>query len=420
MTSKRIYLDYAAATPVHPDVVKAMEKVLLEDYGNPSSLYEEGRTAKAHLKKSRELIAKSIGAQTDEIFFTSGGTEANFLSLSGLANALKEKGNHLITTAIEHSSILGTFKRLESNGFEVTYLPVEENGILDPQKFKEAIRNKTVLASVMTANNEIGTLEPIAELAEIAKSNRIVFHTDAIQAFPHFPIDLRNIDALTLSAQKIYGPKGIGAFYLRRGTPYHPVWIGGEQERKIRPGTENVPGIVGFAKAVEILLRVSEPNSKVDDGKLACQSDNLEFANERADRAEGAVLNEREQESNRLKKLRDRFIQDLTRTIECELNGDPIQRLPNNVNLTFKETDGESMLIHLDLQGIACSMGSACSAGALEPSHVLLALGRTPAEAKSSIRFTLGKTTTEEELEIVKKEISSFVEQLRTVKLRRW
>jgi len=382
---KRIYLDFAATTPVLPEVVKTMEKVLLDDYGNPSSLHEEGRLAKAHVQKGRETIAKAIGAETDEIFFTSGGTEANFLGLTGLARALKRRGNHLITSVIEHSSILGCFQGLESEGFEVTYLPVTAKGILDPEQFKNSIRKETILASFMMANNEIGTIQPLEDLVKTAQSNQIIFHTDAIQAFPHLPLNVKTlgVDAATLSAHKIYGPKGIGALYLKRGTPYKPVFKGGEQERKIRPGTENVAGIVGFAKATEILQ------------------------------------NERNKESKRLERLRDRLIHDLCGTIEdCSLNGDPLTRLPNNVNLTFKGVDGESILIHLDLEGIACSMGSACSAGALEPSHVLIALGRTPQEAKSSIRFTLGKYTSEEELEAVKKVIPPFVEQLRSVRLK--
>ncbi len=378
---KRIYLDYSATTPVLPEVASLMEKIAVDHFGNPSSHHQEGREAKAHREKAREIIAASIGALPEEIFFTSGGTESNFLGITGLSKALASKGRHLITSSIEHSSVLGAFKALEDQGFLVTYLPVTSLGMVEPESLAQAIRDDTILVSIMLANNEIGTIQPIQELARIATERHLVFHTDAIQAYPHLPLDVNvlQVDALSLSAHKVYGPKGVGAIYLRRGIPFSPMSKGGEQERKIRPGTENVAGIAGFGKAVEILVK------------------------------------EREREATRTRVLRDQLknglFENITQTI---LNGDPDKRLPNNVNISFREADGESILIHLDLEGIACSMGSACSAGALEPSHVLLALGRTPREAKSAIRFTLGKYTKEEEINHVVKVLPPFIRQLRS------
>lgn len=379
----RIFLDYASTTPVIPEVAAVIQEALTQDFGNPSSLHEDGRNAKAHLQRARETIAQAIGAAKEEIFFTSGGTEADSLALQGIARAQKhKKGNHIITTGIEHSAILGTCKILEQEGFDVTYLPVEKNGLVEPDALRNAIQKNTILISIMMANNEIGTIQPIQELAAITGEHQIPFHTDAIQAFPFLPVNVRqlSVDSLSLSAHKIYGPKGVGALYLKKGTPYEPVLKGGAQEREIRPGTENVAGIAGFGKATEILM------------------------------------NEREKDSARILGLRNQLRDGLLEAVsDCLLNGDPEKRLPNNVNISFRHADGESILIHLDLQGISCSMGSACSAGALEPSHVLLGIGRTRMEAKNAIRFSLGKFSTKEEIDNVLKILPPFIKKLRTV-----
>lgn len=379
---ERIYLDYAATTPVLPEVKAAMERVLEEDFGNPAALYSEGRTAKAHRERAREIIARSLGAHPDEIFFTSGGTESNSLAILGIARAMKGKGRHVITTSIEHQSVLGAFQTLEDEGFHVTILPVTSDGLVDPAVFRQSIRSDTVLASVMMANNEIGTIQPIRELSHIALEHRVAFHTDAVQAYPCLSVnaDATRVSSLSVSAHKVYGPKGIGALVLRRGTPFSPPMRGGEHERKIRPGTENMPGIVGFAKAAETLER------------------------------------ERSADMNRLMILRNRLRDGLLEQLPDSLvNGHPEKRLPNNLNMSFRHAEGETLLIHLDLEGIACSLGSACSAGAIEPSHVLLAIGRSKEEAKSSIRFTLGKFTRDRDIIRVIGILVPFVDQLRSV-----
>jgi cysteine desulfurase len=379
--SKRIYLDYAATTPVLPDIADFAKKVMLEEFGNPSSLHEEGRKAKACKEKAREIIAKAIGAEKDEIFFTSGGTEADHLALLGIARALKSKGNHIITSAIEHSAVLGACEILKEEGFRTTYLQPTKEGLIEPEALEKAIQKETILISMMMANNEIGTIQPIQELAQIAKSKGIFFHTDAVQAFPHIKLDVNalSVDALSISAHKIYAPKGAGALYLRKGTPFLPPIRGGEQERKMRPGTENIPGIAAFGKAVEIL----EKERKSDSAKSLMLRNSLEDG---------------------LFKALDDLI----------LNGHKEKRIPNNLNITFRHADGESLLMYLDLNGIACSMGSACSAGAVEPSHVLLAIGRTPFEAKSSIRFTFGKFSEKSDVEQVLNILPPFVKQLRS------
>lgn len=380
--NRRVYLDYAATTPVLPEVAAAAGGAMTGQFGNPSSLHEEGRAAKAAREEPRKIIAKAIGADSDEIFFTSGGTEADQLALLGIARALKHKGNHVITSAIEHSAILGACGILEEEGFDVTYLPVTPEGIVEPEALEKALRKETVLVSIMWANNEIGVIQPVGELAAAAKSRGAFFHADAVQAFPHLPLDVsrEKIDALSLSAHKIYAPKGAGALYLRKGTPFHAPWRGGEQERKIRPGTENIPGIAGFGKAVEILMK------------------------------------ERESEAARIRPLRDALRDGLLDALDDVIvNGHAEKRLPNNLNLSFRRADGESILIHLDLEGIACSMGSACAAGAIEPSHVLTAIGRSPLEAKCSIRFSLGRFTTQEDVDRVLAVLPPFVKQLRAV-----
>lgn len=377
----RIYLDYAATTPVLPEVAEEMKRVMLKDFGNPSALYQEGRDAKASIQQARKTIAAYLNAPFDEIFFTSGATESNFLALHGMAQGLKKKGSHLITSQIEHSSVLGACKSLEQQGFKITYLPVDSDGIISSDVFRNAIQKDTILASVMLANNETGTIQPIEEMAAIAKEFNIAFHTDAVAALPSLPLDFKalGVDALSISAHKAYAPKGSGALALKKGMMFEAPVQGGEQERKVRPGTENTAGIAAFAKAIEILSQ------------------------------------QKEEEMKRISALRDYLKEQLFKKIPgCILNGHPQKRLPNNLNISFPEGDGESILIHLDLQGIACSMGSACSAGALEPSHVLMALGRSRKEAKCSIRFSLGKFTREEDIESVVGVLPPFVKKLQT------
>ncbi len=377
----RIYLDYAASTPVLPEAAKEAQLVMLSDFGNPSSLHQEGQRARAYREKTRQLLAQAIGANPDELFFTSGGTESDHLAVLGIAHALKSRGNHIITSSIEHSAVFEICQILEEEGFQVTYLPVPSTGIIEPEVFQKALKKETILASIMMVNNEIGTIQPIQELVQIAKNRSVYFHTDAVQAFPYLAINVKElqIDALTVSAHKIYAPKGTGALYLKRGTPFKSPAAGGEQERKVRPGTENMPGIAGFGKAIELLMR------------------------------------DRDKDAQKISHLRNQLEDSLLKKIDHTLlNGDIKKRVPGILNLTFQHADGESLLIHLDLEGISCSTGSACAAGAPDPSRVLTAIGRTPEEAKNSIRFSLGKFTHPEEIEVVSKTVSLFVQKLRS------
>jgi cysteine desulfurase len=379
---KRIYLDYAATTPTHPEVVEAMLPYFGQILGNPSSIHFHGQEAKAAIEEAREKIAAFIGAQGDEVVFTSGGTEANNLALKGIAYANEGKGNHIITTAIEHHSVIEPCQFLAKRGFEITYLPVDSYGLVDPEKVEKAITDRTIMVSVMHANNEVGTIEPLEEIAEIARRREIYFHTDAVQTVGHMPVDVNElgVDLLTISAHKLYGPKGIGALYIRRGTRIISLTHGGGQERTRRAGTENVPAIVGFGKAMEIA---------------------------KAEMAE---------EGRRLLPLRDKLIKGLSECIDnIRLNGHPTQRLPNNVNVSIDFVEGESMLLNLDLEGIAASSGSACSSVSSEPSHVLLALGLPPEQAFGSLRFTLGRETTEEEVDYVLANLPQIVAKLRSI-----
>jgi len=347
---KEVYLDYAATTPVRPEVYEAMKPFLSDKYGNPSSIHHFGREAKVAIEEAREKIAKAIGAKNDEIIFTSGGTESNNMVLKGVALALSEKGKHIITSSIEHHAVLEPCHFLEKLGFEVTYLKVDKDGIIDPEELRKAIRKDTILISIMHANNEIGTIEPIEELSKIAKEYNIYFHTDAVQTVGHIPVnvDILGVDFLSLSAHKFYGPKGVGALYIRKGTRLYPLIHGGEQEQRKRAGTENVAGIVGMGKAIE----------------LACS--------------------ELDQEIKRLTVLRDYFISEVEKRIpDVYLNGHRTKRLPNNINFSFAYIEGESILLNLDLEGIGVSTGSACSSSSLEPSHVLSAIG-TPIELAHS------------------------------------
>jgi cysteine desulfurase len=379
---KRIYLDYAATTPTHPEVVEAMLPYFGQAFGNPSSIHFQGQEAKAAVEEARERIAAFIAARGEEIVFTSGGTEANNFALKGIAYANEDKGNHIITTAIEHHSMIEPCQFLAGQGFEITYLPVDSYGLVDPEKVEEAITDNTIMVSVLHANNEVGTIEPIKEIGEIAHRRGIYFHTDAVQTVGHIPVNVNElgVDLLTISAHKLYGPKGVGALYIRNGTKIASFVHGGGQERKRRAGTENVPAIVGFGKAVEM--------------------------------AEAEMAMERK----RLLPLRDRLIRGLSERIDnIRLNGHPRRRLPNNVNVSIDFVEGESMLLNLDLAGIAASSGSACSSVALEPSHVLSAMGLPPEQAFGSLRFTLGRETAEEDIDRVLEILPQIVARLRSM-----
>ncbi len=379
---KRIYLDYAATTPTHPDVVQAMLPYFSESFGNPSSIYSYGQEAKGAIEEAREKVAVLIGAREDEIVFTSGGTESDNFAIKGTAFAKKDKKNHIITSTIEHHAVLETCHFLERRGFDVTYLPVDEYGLVDPDELKKAITEQTALVSIMHANNEIGTIQPISELAAIASKAGAYFHTDAVQAVGHVPVnvDELGVDMLSMSGHKLYGPKGVGVLYIRKGTRLVPFMHGGGQERNRRGSTENVPAIVGLGKAAE-LARQEMP-----------------------------------EEGPRLTILRDSLIKRILEQIpETRLNGHPQQRLPNNVNVSISYVEGESMLLNLDLEAICASTGSACSSSSLEASHVLLALGLTHEHAHSSLRFTMGKWTTEQDIDHVMETLPQIVAKLRAM-----
>jgi cysteine desulfurase len=379
---RRIYLDYAATTPTHPEVVKAMLPYFTEVFGNPSGIYSCGQEAKGILEESRNKIANLIGAQDEEIVFTSGGTEADNFAIKGIAYANKARGNHIITSSIEHHAVLETCKFLEKRGFRTTYLPVDSYGVISPDDVRQAITDKTILISIMHANNEIGTIEPITEIGNIAREAGIYFHTDAVQTAGHIPIsvDEFGVDLLSMSAHKLYGPKGIGVLYIRKGTKMVPFMHGGGQERERRASTENVPGIVGFGRAVEI------------------------------------AQEEMDEEAERLTYFRDKLVDGFTERIDhTHLNGHPTNRLPNNVNISINFIEGESMCLNLDLQGICASTGSACSSSSLEASHVLLALGLPHEQAHGSLRFTGGKWTTEEEIDQVLEILPRVVDKLRAM-----
>lgn len=380
MEGKIIYFDHAATTPLKKEVLDEMMPYLTEQYGNPSTIYKLGREAKKAIELARERVAKALNADIQEIYFTSGGTESDNWALKGVAFANKDKGKHIITTTIEHHAVLHPLKYLEGLGFEVTYVPVEPNGIVDPQRIKEAIRDDTILISVMLANNEIGTIQPVKEIAKIAKEKGIIVHTDAVQAVGQIPVDVKDlgVDLLSLSAHKFYGPKGVGALYIRKGTKIHPFSHGGAQERNRRAGTENVAGIVGLGKAIELATQnLSEYAAK-------------------------------------LQKLRDKIIDGVLSKIDyVRLNGDRNQRLPNNANFSFEFIEGESLLLMLDMKGIAASSGSACTSGSLDPSHVLLAIGLEHEVAHGSLRITLGEDNTEEDIDYLLEVLPEIVSRLR-------
>ena len=380
--SKNIYLDNAATTAVAPEVLEAMKPYFCEEYGNPSSAYEFSGKIAAKVEEARKTIAESIGAKSKEIFFTSGGSESDNWAIKGVADALKEKGNHIITTKIEHHAVLSTCEFLEKHGYEVTYLDVDDKGLVDLKALEAAIRAETILVSIMFANNEIGTIEPIAELGRIAHEHGVYFHTDSVQAFAHVPInvDEMNIDILSASAHKIHGPKGIGFLYIRNGIKISNLIHGGGQERGRRAGTTNTAGIIGFAKAVELANAHMEENIKYETA------------------------------------LRDRLIEKVLEEIPfTRVNGDRINRLSNNANFCFRFIEGESLLIMLDQKGICCSSGSACTSGSLDPSHVLLAIGLPHEIAHGSLRLTLSAETTEKDIDYTVESLKAIVERLRSM-----
>jgi cysteine desulfurase len=393
MRVKKIYLDNAATTPLDPRVLKAMLPFLKEEYGNPSSLHSLGQRSREAIEKSREIIANFIKAKTDEIFFTSGGTESNNFAIKGVAFANEKFGKHIITSKIEHHAVLEPCHWLEKNGFKVSYLDVDKNGLINVNQVEKTITDETILVSIMHANNEIGTIEPIIEIGNLIKKVReerkerniktpIYFHTDAVQTFGHLPInvDELNVDLLSASAHKLYGPKGTGLLYIKKGVKIEPLIHGGGHEKGLRSGTENTAGIIGFAKAVEIAKK------------------------------------EMDKEYQRLTKFRDLLIEEIFKKIDgVSLNGDRYLRLPNNINISVKGVEGEAMVLYLDKKGIACSTGSACSSHSLEPSHVLLAIGKSPEEAHSSLRITLGRFTKEKDLKIFIQALTETINYLRKI-----
>lgn len=386
MKRKSIYMDHAATTSVHPKVLEAMLPYFTDIFGNPSTIYTVGQEARKAVDEARLAVAEVLGCKHTEIIFTSGGTESDNAALKGAAFALRKEGNHIITSAIEHHAVMHTCHALEDFGFKVTYLPVDRYGLVSVDGLEKAITDKTILVSIMLANNEIGTIEPIAELAKVikakAKQRKIVFHTDAVQGAGALDLDVNKlgVDMLSLSAHKFRGPKGVGILYIRKNTPFLPQQTGGAQESNRRAGTENVPGIVGTAVALRMASDNRESNSKY------CQ------------------------------RLRDRLIEGIkSRISDVYLNGHPTLRLPNNVNMCFQYVEGESILLSLDMLGVAASSGSACTSGSNDPSHVLVAIGVPPELAHGSVRFTVGTDNTEEDVDYVLSVLPEIVQRLRAM-----
>lgn len=380
---RKVYMDHGAGMPLDSRVFEAMKPYFMEYYGNPSSSHSSGNSAKEALAASREKVAQLVAAENSrEVIFTSGGTESNNLAIKGVAYHNREKGNHIITTAIEHISVINICKFLQKQGFEVTYVPVDKQGVVDLEKVESAIKDKTILISVMYANGEIGTIQPISEIGKLAQENSIIFHVDAVAAAGKVPINVKeeNIDLLSISSNDMYGPKGVGALYIKKGTKILPIIQGGGQETGLRSGTENVPGIVGMGKAAELAKK------------------------------------EMESEVKRLIGLRGKLITDVLDKIDYSfLNGHPTERLPNNANLRFSYIEGESLILGLDMHGIQVSSGSACTSKTLEPSHVLLAIGLAHEEAHGSLVFTMGKQNIEEHVDYVLEVLPDVVKRLRVL-----
>ncbi len=377
---RRVYMDHNATTPIHPEVLEAMMPFFKDQFGNPSSIHWAGREVRKFVDEAREKVAAFLHANPEEIIFTSGGTEGDNMAIQGVPRAFLEKGRHIITTQVEHHAVLHTCQLMEKTGYPVTYLPVDRDGMIDLEELKQSLRAETVLVTIMFANNETGTIFPVKKIGEIAREKGIVFHADAVQALGKIPIDVEKlpVDILSFSGHKIYAPKGIGAQFIRRGTKMIPLIHGGGQERGRRAGTENIAYIVGFGKACEIAQR--------------------DF----------------EERSSHFRRLRDRLQEGIQRQIpHVELNGHPVKRVANTLNMSFLYIEGESLLLNLDLEGIAVASGSACSSGSLEPSHVLLAMGKPPEAAQSAVRFSLGWNNTMEDVEYVLAVLPRVVQRLR-------
>tara|TARA_Y100000814_G_scaffold36807_1_gene23489 strand:- start:395 stop:1582 length:1188 start_codon:yes stop_codon:yes gene_type:complete len=386
--SKLVYMDHAATTPMREEVLQRMIPFMKENYGNPSSIYTLAQQARNAVDESRRTIAKLIGCRSSEITFTSGGTESDNAAIKGAAFAMRHLGNHIITTSIEHHAVLHTCMQMEQFGFEVTYLPVDKEGKVNISDVENAITDKTILVSIMAANNEIGTVQPIAEITNRVKDaatsmgTSILVHTDAVQAMGQIPVNVKDwpVDMLSMSAHKFYGPRGVGALYIKRGTPFEPLLMGGGQERQRRSGTENVPAIVGMELALSL-----------------------------------AVM-EQEEQGKKLSRFRDAIIEGLSKNVEGILiNGHRRDRLPNNVSVSFLGVEGEPILLGLDFSGICASSGSACSSASLEPSHVLLAIGRTADQAQGTLRITLGRDNTQEDVDYLLEVLPKLVERLRSM-----
>jgi cysteine desulfurase len=378
---RRVYLDNAATTPVSDEVFDAMLPYFNEKFGNASSLYFHGRQAAEAMEKAREQVANAINADTKEVYFTSGGTEADNIAILGVAHALRDKGRHIITSGIEHAAVMEPCEHLRNEGYEVTYLPVDRDGIVDVDALNESIRPDTILISVMHVNNEIGTIQPIEEIGRMAKDSRIAFHTDAVQSLGKMEVDVDKlgVDLLTLSGHKVHGPMGIGALFIRKGTRVKAIEYGGGQERGIRSGTENVPGIVGMGQACEAAVRDMKTNAI------------------------------------HMTRLRDRLLDGIMKQEYVRLNGSRIKRSPNNVNVSFSFVEGESLVLMLDMNGVEVSTGSACSSKELQPSHVLLAMGLSPEQAHGSLRFTNSEYTTDEDIDHVLEVLPGITDRLMTM-----
>lgn len=375
-----VYMDYSATTPVKKEVLDTMIPYFTEQYGNPSSIYKLGQASKKAIDEARDKVAKTMNARQDEIYFTGGGSESDNWAIKGTAYALKQKGNHIITSSVEHHAVLHACEYLEKQGFEVTYLPVDNEGLVSTEDLKKAIKDTTILITVMYANNEIGTIQPIEEIGKIAKEKGILFHTDAVQAYGHIAIDTQTlpVDMISVSAHKLYGPKGVGVLYVRKGVKIHNLIHGGGQEKRRRAGTENIAGIVGFGKAAELAhVDIQGHNQK-------------------------------------LTALRDDLTKRLMEAIpHTRINGHKEKRLCNNVNLSFQYIEGEGILLGLDMVGISASSGSACTSGSLDPSHVLLGIGLTHEIAHGSLRLSLGDMTTQEEIDYVVEKLPAIIQRLR-------